>query len=104
MKQLKFEITKQDCHLKILAQFQAFLEELEDDEDEDDDYDDYAVFDGYKIYKKIWEKLFPYQREGVKWMWGLYCNKRGGILGDDMGYVVQSSFYIIFRVFCLGKI
>ena len=46
-------------------------------------------------------KLFPHQREGVKWFWGLHregsCDKqaermrhengvrRGGILGDDMG-------------------
>ena len=30
-------------------------------------------------------RLYPYQREGVLWLWGLHCGRRGGILADDMG-------------------
>ncbi|KFM22562.1 DNA excision repair protein ERCC-6-like protein [Auxenochlorella protothecoides] len=30
-------------------------------------------------------KLYPYQREGVSWLWRLYQLKTGGILADDMG-------------------
>jgi len=32
-------------------------------------------------------KLYPHQREGIAWMLDLFDQKRGGILGDDMGYV-----------------
>ncbi|KYQ91721.1 SNF2-related domain-containing protein [Tieghemostelium lacteum] len=34
---------------------------------------------------KIYDSLFWYQREGVNWLWNLFCKKAGGILGDDMG-------------------
>lgn len=33
----------------------------------------------------LYKQLFDYQRDGVKWMWGLYMKGEGGILGDDMG-------------------
>ena len=28
---------------------------------------------------------FRYQRVGVRWLWELYSEKCGGILGDEMG-------------------
>lgn len=31
-----------------------------------------------------YNKLFPHQRQGVKWMWSLYRNGHGGILADDV--------------------
>ncbi|POM85099.1 SNF2 family N-terminal domain protein [Cryptosporidium meleagridis] len=37
------------------------------------------------IWDKIWNALYPHQKEGVLWMWGLYCNNHGGILADEMG-------------------
>ncbi|KAJ1608688.1 Swi/SNf2 RAD26 [Cryptosporidium canis] len=37
------------------------------------------------IWDKIWRALYPHQKEGVLWMWGLYCNNHGGILADEMG-------------------
>ena len=33
----------------------------------------------------MWEHLFPYQREGVRWLHGLHESGVGGILGDEMG-------------------
>ena len=42
---------------------------------------------GFKIHKGCWDKLFPYQKEGVLWFWDLFKKNTGGILGDDMGYV-----------------
>lgn len=33
----------------------------------------------------IFNKLYPYQKEGVSWFWKLFQEKKGGILGDDMG-------------------
>ncbi|KAF7458871.1 DNA excision repair protein [Cryptosporidium felis] len=43
--------------------------------------------DGTRLYiwSKIWKALYPHQKEGVLWMWGLYCNNHGGILADEMG-------------------
>mmetsp|Transcript_27447 Transcript_27447/g.44052 ORF Transcript_27447/g.44052 Transcript_27447/m.44052 type:complete len:1541 (-) Transcript_27447:208-4830(-) len=38
-----------------------------------------------KLSRKLHDQLRPYQREGISWMWQLYCGKAGGILGDDMG-------------------
>jgi hypothetical protein len=33
------------------------------------------------------DRLFPYQRTGLQWMWELHCQGIGGILGDEMGLV-----------------
>ena len=35
--------------------------------------------------EKVYNKLYPYQKEGVMWFWKLYEQRKGGILGDDMG-------------------
>ncbi|GAB5359498.1 hypothetical protein AAMO2058_000549000 [Amorphochlora amoebiformis] len=37
------------------------------------------------VPKDIYDKLYPYQRDGIKWLWGLRPTGMGGILGDDMG-------------------
>lgn len=39
----------------------------------------------FKLSRKIFQKLYGYQRDGVKWLWSLFCKSRGGILADDMG-------------------
>lgn len=31
------------------------------------------------------DRLFPYQRTGVRWMWELYRQGAGGVVGDEMG-------------------
>jgi hypothetical protein len=33
------------------------------------------------------DRLFPYQRTGLQWMWELHRQQCGGILGDEMGLV-----------------
>lgn len=38
-----------------------------------------------KIPMKIWNYLYQYQKDGIKWMIDLYLNKKGGILADEMG-------------------
>ncbi|VDN97710.1 unnamed protein product [Rodentolepis nana] len=40
---------------------------------------------GLRIPADIWNRLYPYQREGVTWLWGLHRHGVGGILGDEMG-------------------
>ncbi|CAN6658870.1 DNA repair and recombination protein Rad26p [Trichomonascus vanleenenianus] len=45
-----------------------------------------AVLDGkFKIPGDIYPSLFDYQRTGVQWLWELYSQKVGGIIGDEMG-------------------
>lgn len=43
------------------------------------------VTSGFEMREQIYSKLFAHQREGVAWLWGLHCKKKGGILADDMG-------------------
>lgn len=62
-----------------------------------DNYNDYAVsgdedsitYKGpnstYLLPGKIAKMLYPHQRDGMKWLWSLHCQGKGGILGDDMG-------------------
>ncbi|KAG0558340.1 hypothetical protein KC19_10G020700 [Ceratodon purpureus] len=47
--------------------------------------EDVVLDGGLKIPAKIYNKLFDYQKTGVKWLWELHCQKAGGIIGDEMG-------------------
>ena len=40
---------------------------------------------GFSLPDTLFASLFPHQREGVRWLYGLYRGGRGGVLGDDMG-------------------
>lgn len=40
---------------------------------------------GYKIPGDIYASLFDYQKTGVQWLWELYSQRTGGIIGDEMG-------------------
>lgn len=45
-----------------------------------------TVFDGgYKIAGDVYPSLFDYQKTGVQWLWELYSQQVGGIVGDEMG-------------------
>ncbi|KAK5677207.1 DNA repair protein rhp26 [Elasticomyces elasticus] len=45
-----------------------------------------ADFDGgFRIPGDIYPSLFPYQKTGVQWLWELYSQQCGGIIGDEMG-------------------
>lgn len=39
----------------------------------------------FKLPGKIEKMLYPHQWDGVKWLWFLHCQGKGGILADDMG-------------------
>ncbi|CAI0428080.1 unnamed protein product [Linum tenue] len=39
----------------------------------------------YRLSGKLSRMLYPHQREGLRWLWSLHCQGKGGILGDDMG-------------------
>ncbi|OAL72109.1 DNA repair protein Rhp26/Rad26 [Trichophyton violaceum] len=40
---------------------------------------------GYQLPGDIYPYLFDYQKTGVKWLWELYQQQVGGIIGDEMG-------------------
>lgn len=43
------------------------------------------VFKNVRIPLYLWDYLFSYQQEGVKWMIDLHMEGKGGILADEMG-------------------
>ncbi|RWS22986.1 DNA excision repair protein ERCC-6-like protein, partial [Leptotrombidium deliense] len=50
------------------------------------DDEQFTVVDGdFRLPTSVWEKLYPYQQSGVKWLWELHQNNCGGIIGDEMG-------------------
>ena len=51
-----------------------------------------------RIPSELYERLYGYQKEGVKWLWGLHNTKpHGGILCDDMGLgkTIQVSTFLV---------
>lgn len=61
-------------------------------QDEDEGRNDFTMFGSgssksrkFVLPYKIFKMLYPHQRDGLKWLWGLHCGDSGGILGDDMG-------------------
>ena len=45
--------------------------------------DDGAV--AFKVPSELYMRMYPHQRIGVRWLWGLHQGDMGGVLGDDMG-------------------
>ncbi|VDO03198.1 unnamed protein product [Rodentolepis nana] len=43
------------------------------------------VSDGFYLPTGLYERLYPYQRDGVAWLWNLHKTSPGGVLADDMG-------------------
>ncbi|KAF9740006.1 hypothetical protein PMIN02_009647 [Paraphaeosphaeria minitans] len=66
---------------------------FQDDEDEDEDEcykphpteTDTELDVDFKIPGDIYPALFDYQKTGVQWLWELYSQNVGGIVGDEMG-------------------
>jgi DNA excision repair protein ERCC-6 len=45
-----------------------------------------AVVDAeFKVPGDVYSALFDYQKTGVRWLWELYTQQVGGIVGDEMG-------------------
>lgn len=49
-----------------------------------------------KVPENIWNKLYKFQKTGLKWLWELHQQRCGGILGDEMGLgkTVQIASYL----------
>jgi DNA excision repair protein ERCC-6 len=75
--------------------------QLHDQQQQDDDDDDLidrtvwknlsdsgddVIFDGgFVLPACIYDRLYSYQRTGVRWLWELHKQNAGGIIGDEMG-------------------
>lgn len=46
---------------------------------------DAILNDEFRVPGDIYPSLFDYQKTGVQWLWELYSQKTGGIIGDEMG-------------------
>ncbi|XP_070573019.1 DNA excision repair protein ERCC-6-like [Ptychodera flava] len=73
-----------------IKKLEDWIKEYENDQEEEeveeeDDNGMARVCDGFYLHKDVAGKLFSYQKDGIKWFWGLHKKKVGGILGDDMG-------------------
>ncbi|KAF2712293.1 hypothetical protein K504DRAFT_400989 [Pleomassaria siparia CBS 279.74] len=65
---------------------------LTDEEEEDEECylphptePDTEFENGFRIPGDIYPALFDYQKTGVQWLWELYSQNVGGIIGDEMG-------------------
>jgi len=67
-------------------------------ERDDDEVPPGAVMLSNGLYIPGWinDRLFGYQREGLRWMWELHRQEAGGCLGDEMGLgkTVQVAAYL----------
>lgn len=57
---------------------------------------DTAFDGGFRVPGDIYPNLFDYQKTGVQWLWELYSQQVGGIIGDEMGLgkTVQAISFI----------
>ena len=79
---------------KLGTRIQKLEKFLEEEAENENLYTD--IGDGLFLTNDVHDKLYQYQREGVKWMWELYRAEHGGILGDDMGLgkTIQTIVYL----------
>ncbi|KAI8583675.1 hypothetical protein K450DRAFT_268262 [Umbelopsis ramanniana AG] len=60
--------------------------ELEDEIFEPHPATEDVKFEGdFRISGELYNDLFDYQKTCVQWLWELYCQEAGGIIGDEMG-------------------
>jgi SNF2 family DNA or RNA helicase len=55
------------------------------EEDDEEEVEEVEFEGGFKLAAATYNKLYDYQKTGVKWLWELHNQKTGGIIGDEMG-------------------
>ena len=70
-----------------LGRMKEMKERVVDDQEAsmDDDGPWQVYSEGFFVPAWIHRRLFGYQRQGLKWLWGLHQQGCGGCLGDEMG-------------------
>ncbi len=56
----------------------------------------YYLPEGFCLPSETYDNLFPHQRIGIQWLYSIYRENKGGVLGDDMGLgkTVQICAYL----------
>lgn len=55
----------------------------------------------FSVPAELYKRMYPHQREGVRWLWGLHQGDMGGILGDDMGMGKTFQVSVRYRLSCV---
>ncbi|KAK9467337.1 SNF2 family N-terminal domain-containing protein [Lipomyces arxii] len=80
---------RQAFRKKVQKRSKVKAEDLDDDEEEwfrpHPKYRDLVFDGGYRLPGDIHLSLFDYQKTCVQWLWELYSQRTGGIIGDEMG-------------------
>lgn len=92
-KKLPRKEKSRDCVLNEDCDNSSVVQVLDDDDHNDNEIvsaDEHAITlsdpkSTFKLPAKIGKMLYPHQRDGLKWLWSLHCQGKGGVLGDDMG-------------------
>ncbi|KAI6191164.1 hypothetical protein M3Y97_00198300 [Aphelenchoides bicaudatus] len=74
-----------DFKSRLAEYHEEQLELREEGKPNDLDEDYHEVEDGFKVTSWIWERLYNYQKTGVRWLLKLHNEYVGGILADEMG-------------------
>lgn len=76
-----------DTYNRRIRQWEKMKAATPSAEGEDSDGEDkfYELEGDYKIPLSVWNRLYNYQRVGVRWLWELDQQNCGGLLGDEMG-------------------
>lgn len=56
----------------------------------------------FSVPAELYKRMYPHQREGVRWLWGLHQGDMGGILGDDMGMGKTFQASVFSAIGCLA--
>ncbi len=83
--QLAYQLQPSD---KLKKRIQAIQDLIQRDEEEDEDEEEFVNVNnsGLMLYKGLYDKLYDHQKDGVAFLYRLFCDgRKGGILADDMG-------------------
>jgi DNA excision repair protein ERCC-6 len=84
-KNRKSQISKQRSRQRRDGDGDDNEEDEQEEEQQPEALADVIFEGGYRVPGDLYSKLFDYQRTGVKWLWELYTQRAGGIIGDEMG-------------------
>nr|XP_023014633.1 DNA excision repair protein ERCC-6-like isoform X1 [Leptinotarsa decemlineata] len=73
-----------DVYYKKLEE-ELDLRRLHEDDDSREKSDFHLLKGGLKVPLNIWDRLYGYQQDSVKWLWKIHQKSTGALLGDEMG-------------------
>ncbi|CAD5235186.1 unnamed protein product [Bursaphelenchus xylophilus] len=88
----------QDDFFDRISQYQEEQEKLQSEGLPNDiDSGFQTILDNFKVTTVVWDKLYKYQKTGVRWLLQLHKQHVGGILADEMGLGKTIQIAILLR-------